>query len=411
MKQNILNRFLHYVSFDTQSDPESKTNPSTEKQLLLAKALVSELKNIGVPDVKLDEKGYVIAKIPSNMDKEVPTVGFIAHMDTSPDVSGKDVKPQIINNYDGGVIVLNKEKNISIDPAEFPEILQYKDNTIICTDGTTLLGADDKAGIAEIITAIEYLLENPVIKHGNISIAFTPDEEIGQGVDFFNVEEFNADFAYTVDGGGLGELEYENFNAAKAKITINGKNIHPGYAKNKMINASLMGAEFISMLPVNERPEFTEEYEGFFHLIGINSTVEEATLLYFIRDHDKELFENKKKQIIDAVEFLNKKYNNSIFSAEITDQYYNMCEKIKDVFYIVEIAMKAMENVGIEPVVKPIRGGTDGSRLSFMGLPCPNIFAGGHNLHSKYEFVSLETMTKAVHTILNIIAIVAEKEK
>lgn len=411
MKQNILNRFLHYVSFDTQSDPESKTNPSTEKQLLLAKALVSELKNIGVPDVKLDEKGYVIAKIPSNMDKEVPTVGFIAHMDTAPDTSGKDVKPQIINNYDGGVIVLNKEKNISIDPAEFPEILQYKDNTIICTDGTTLLGADDKAGIAEIITAIEYLLENPVIKHGNISIAFTPDEEIGQGVDFFNVEEFNADFAYTLDGGGLGELEYENFNAAKAKITINGKNIHPGYAKNKMINASLMGAEFISMLPVNERPEFTEEYEGFFHLIGINSTVEEATLLYFIRDHDKELFENKKKQIIDAVEFLNKKYNNSIFSAEITDQYYNMCEKIKDVFYIVEIAMKAMENVGIEPVVKPIRGGTDGSRLSFMGLPCPNIFAGGHNLHSKYEFVSLETMTKAVHTILNIIAIVSEKEK
>lgn len=411
MKQNILNRFLHYVSFDTQSDPESKTNPSTEKQLLLAKALVSELKNIGVPDVKLDEKGYVIAKIPSNMDKEVPTVGFIAHMDTAPDTSGKDVKPQIINNYDGGVIVLNKEKNISIDPAEFPEILQYKDNTIICTDGTTLLGADDKAGIAEIITAIEYLLENPVIKHGNISIAFTPDEEIGQGVDFFNVEEFNADFAYTLDGGGLGELEYENFNAAKAKITINGKNIHPGYAKNKMINASLMGAEFISMLPVNERPEFTEEYEGFFHLIGINSTVDEATLSYIVRDHDKELFENKKKQIIDTVEFLNKKYNNSIFSAEITDQYYNMREKIKDVFYIVEIAMKAMENVGVEPIVKPIRGGTDGSRLSFMGLPCPNLFAGGHNFHSKYEFISLETMTKAVHTILNIVAIVAEKEK
>ncbi|NLL27785.1 MAG: peptidase T [Bacteroidales bacterium] len=411
MKQNILNRFLHYVSFDTQSDPNSKTTPSTAKQLLLAKALVSELKNIGVPDVKLDEKGYVIAKIPSNMDKDVPTVGFIAHMDTSPEVSGKDVKPQIINNYDGGIIVLNKEKNISIDPIEFPEILRYKGNTIICTDGTTLLGADDKAGIAEIITAVEYLLENPVIKHGNINIAFTPDEEIGQGVDFFNVEDFNADFAYTVDGAGLGELEYENFNAAKAKITINGKNIHPGYAKNKMINASLMATEFISLLPVNERPEFTEKYEGFFHLVGLNSTVEEASLLYFIRDHDKELFENKKKQIVDAINFLNKKYNNSIFSAEITDQYYNMCEKIKDVFYIVEIAMKAMENVGIEPIIKPIRGGTDGSRLSFMGLPCPNIFAGGHNLHSKYEFVSLETMAKAVHTILNIIAIISEKEK
>lgn len=410
MKQTLLNRFLRYVALDTQSDPNSDTVPSTNKQLTLANALATELKTFGVTDVSLDSKGYVMASIPSNIDRDITPIGFIAHMDTSPDMPGNNVKPQIIEGYDGGDIVLNTEKNIHLSPAEFPDLLRYKGQTLITTDGTTLLGADDKAGIAEIMTAIEYLMEHPVIKHGKICIAFTPDEEIGRGVDHFDVKKFGATFAYTLDGSGPGELEYENFNAASATIKIKGNNIHPGYAKNKMLNASLLANEFISMLPVNERPEFTEHYDGFFHLTGLTSTVEEAEISYIIRDHDKAIFERRKKQMQDIVDYLNGKYKKETFLLDIKDQYYNMREMIEPVFHVVEIAMQAMRNVGVKPDVKPIRGGTDGSRLSYMGLPCPNLFAGGHNFHGKHEFVAVESMVKAVDTILNIIAIVSAKE-
>lgn len=410
MKQTLLNRFLRYVALDTQSDPNSESIPSTNKQLVLANALATELKTFGVTDVSLDANGYVMASIPSNIDRDIPAVGFIAHMDTSPDMPGNDVKPQIIEGYDGGAIMLNTEKNIVLSPVEFPDLLRYKGQTLITTDGTTLLGADDKAGIAEIMTAVEYLMEHPVIKHGKICIAFTPDEEIGRGVDHFDVNKFGAAFAYTLDGSGPGEMEYENFNAAAATIKIKGNNIHPGYAKNKMLNASLLATEFISMLPVNERPEFTEHYDGFFHLTGLTSTVEEAEISYIIRDHDKAIFERRKKQMQDIVEYLNNKYKKDVFVLELKDQYYNMREMIEPVFHVVEVAMQAMTNVGVSPDVKPIRGGTDGSRLSYMGLPCPNLFAGGHNFHGKHEFVAVETMVKAVDTILNIIAIVSSKE-
>ncbi|HBG70519.1 MAG: peptidase T [Bacteroidetes bacterium GWF2_43_63] len=410
MKQTLLNRFLRYVALDTQSDPNSESTPSSNKQLVLANALATELKTFGLTDVSLDANGYVMASIPSNIDRDIPPVGFIAHMDTSPDMPGNDVKPQIIEGYDGGPITLNTEKNIILSPVDFPDLLRYKGQTLITTDGTTLLGADDKAGIAEIMTAVEYLMEHPVIKHGKICIAFTPDEEIGRGVDHFDVNKFGASFAYTLDGGGPGELEYENFNAAAATITIKGNNIHPGYAKNKMLNASLLATEFISMLPVNERPEFTEHYDGFFHLTGLTATVEAAELSYIIRDHDKTIFERRKKQMQDIVEYLNKKYKKDVFVLELKDQYYNMREMIEPVFHVVEVAMQAMRNVGVPPDVKPIRGGTDGSRLSYMGLPCPNLFAGGHNFHGKHEFVAVETMVKAVDTILNIVAIVSSKE-
>jgi len=410
MKQTLLNRFLRYVALDTQSDPNSESIPSTNKQLVLANALATELKTFGVTDVSLDANGYVMATIPSNIDRDIPAVGFIAHMDTSPDMPGNDVKPQIIEGYDGGAIMLNTEKNIVLSPVEFPDLLRYKGQTLITTDGTTLLGADDKAGIAEIMTAVEYLMEHPVIKHGKICIAFTPDEEIGRGVDHFDVNKFGAAFAYTLDGSGPGEMEYENFNAAAATIKIKDNNIHPGYAKNKMLNASLLATEFISMLPVNERPEFTEHYDGFFHLTGLTSTVEEAEISYIIRDHDKAIFERRKKQMQDIVEYLNNKYKKDVFVLELKDQYYNMREMIEPVFHVVEVAMQAMTNVGVSPDVKPIRGGTDGSRLSYMGLPCPNLFAGGHNFHGKHEFVAVETMVKAVDTILNIIAIVSSKE-
>ena len=410
MKQTLLNRFLRYVALDTQSDPNSETTPSTNKQLVLANALATELKTFGVTDVSLDANGYVMATIPSNIDRDIPAVGFIAHMDTSPDMPGNDVKPQIIEGYDGGNITLNVEKNIILSPDDFPDLLRYKGQTLITTDGTTLLGADDKAGIAEIMTAVEYLMEHPVIKHGKICVAFTPDEEIGRGVDYFDVNKFGADFAYTLDGSGPGEMEYENFNAAAATIKIKGNNIHPGYAKNKMLNASLLAMEFISMLPVNERPEFTEHYDGFFHLTGLTSTVEDAEISYIIRDHDKTIFERRKKQMQDIVEYLNNKYKKEIFQIELKDQYYNMREMIEPAFYVVEIAMQAMRNVGVTPDVKPIRGGTDGSRLSYMGLPCPNLFAGGHNFHGKHEFVAVETMVKTVDTILNIIALVSSKE-
>ncbi|KAF5050584.1 Peptidase T [anaerobic digester metagenome] len=410
MKQTLLNRFLRYVALDTQSDPNSESIPSTNKQLVLANALATELKTFGVTDVSLDANGYVMATIPSNIDRDIPAVGFIAHMDTSPDMPGNDVKPQIIEGYDGGNITLNKEKNIILSTAEFPDLLRYKGQTLITTDGTTLLGADDKAGIAEIMTAVEYLMEHPVIKHGKICIAFTPDEEIGRGVDHFDVNKFGAAFAYTLDGSGPGEMEYENFNAAAATIKIKGNNIHPGYAKNKMLNASLLATEFISMLPVNERPEFTEGYDGFFHLTGLTSTVEAAEISYIIRDHDKVIFERRKKQMQEIVDYLNSKYKKDVFVLELKDQYYNMREMIEPVFHVVEIAMQAMRNVGVTPDVKPIRGGTDGSRLSYMGLPCPNLFAGGHNFHGKHEFVAVETMVKAVDTILNIIAMVSSKE-
>lgn len=410
MKQTLLNRFLRYVALDTQSDPNSESIPSSNKQLVLANALATELKTFGLTDVSLDANGYVMASIPSNIDRDITPVGFIAHMDTSPDMPGNDVKPQIIEGYDGGPITLNTEKNIILSPVDFPDLLRYKGQTLITTDGTTLLGADDKAGIAEIMTAVEYLMEHPVIKHGKICIAFTPDEEIGRGVDHFDVNKFGASFAYTLDGGGLGELEYENFNAAAATITIKGNNIHPGYAKNKMLNASLLAAEFISMLPVNERPEFTDHYDGFFHLTGLTATVEAAELSYIVRDHDKTIFERRKKQMQDIVEYLNKKYKKDVFVLELKDQYYNMREMIEPVFHVVEVAMQAMRNVGVTPDVKPIRGGTDGSRLSYMGLPCPNLFAGGHNFHGKHEFVAVETMVKAVDTVLNIVAIVSSKE-
>lgn len=409
MKQILIDRFLRYVAVDTQSDPESESFPSSSKQLVLANMLADELKQIGLDEVEVDQYGYVMATIPSNLDREVPVIGFIAHMDTATELPGHGIKPQQIENYDGKDIVLNAEKGILLSPTDFPDLLRYVGQTIICTDGTTLLGADDKAGIAEIMTAAEYLIKNPVIKHGKIRIGFTPDEEIGKGVDFFDVKKFGADFAYTLDGSGPGELEYENFNAASAKVKIKGNNIHPGYAKGKMLNAGQLAAEFMGMLPVNERPEFTDHYEGFFHLLAINATVEDAELNYIIRDHSRPIFEHRKEQIVQVASFLNQKYNREVFKVELKDQYYNMREQIEPVFHIVETAKQAMENVGIKPDVKPIRGGTDGSRLSYMGLPCPNLFAGGHNFHGKHEFIAAESMVKAVETVLNIVAIISSK--
>ncbi|PKP05259.1 MAG: peptidase T [Bacteroidetes bacterium HGW-Bacteroidetes-6] len=409
MKQILIDRFLRYVAVDTQSDPESETFPSTSKQLVLANMLVDELKQIGLDEVSIDEYGYVMATIPSNLEREVPVIGFIAHMDTATELPGHGINPRQIENYDGKDIVLNAEKNILLSPTDFPDLLRYIGQTIICTDGTTLLGADDKAGIAEIVTAAEYLIKNPVIKHGKIRIGFTPDEEIGKGVDFFDVKKFGADFAYTLDGSGPGELEYENFNAASAKVKIKGNNIHPGYAKGKMLNAGQLAAEFMGMLPINERPEFTDHYEGFFHLLAISATVEDAELNYIIRDHSRSIFEHRKEQFQQVAAFLNQKYNREVFSIELKDQYYNMREQIEPVFHIVETAKQAMENVGVKPDVKPIRGGTDGSRLSYMGLPCPNLFAGGHNFHGKHEFIAAESMVKAVETVLNIVAIISSK--
>lgn len=409
MKQKLMDRFLRYVSIDTQSDPASESSPSTAKQLILAGLLADELRQMGLSDVTSDAKGYVMASIPSNTDREVASVGFIAHIDTAPDMPGNNIHPQIIQGYDGGDIVLNDEKQIVLSPNEYPDLLRYKGQTIICTDGTTLLGADDKAGVAEIMTAVEYIMSNPVIKHGKICIAFTPDEEIGRGVDHFDVKGFGADFAYTLDGSGPGELEYENFNAASAIIKIKGNNIHPGYAKGKMYNAAILANEFLSLLPSSERPEHTEGYEGFYHLIGLQATVESAEMNYIIRDHDRAIFEQRKEMILHVAAFLNQKYGRDLFSVEIKDQYYNMRAQIEPVFYVVDIARQAMENVGIKATVKPIRGGTDGSRLSYMGLPCPNIFAGGHNFHGKHEFIAAESMVKAVETVINIIALVSQR--
>lgn len=409
MKKALLEKFYKYISIDTQSDPASETFPSTQKQFNLANILVEELKELGLKDAHMDENCYVMATLPSNIDKEVPVIGFLAHIDTAPDMSGKDIKPQIVEDYDGEDILLNNEKDMYLKVSDFPELKKYVGQTIITTDGTTLLGADDKAGIAEIITAIEYLVKNPAIRHGTIKIGFTPDEEIGKGVDHFDVSKFGAHYAYTLDGGEVGELEYENFNAAYAKVKVQGRNVHPGMAKHKMINSMIVGSEFNDMLPVFDRPEFTEHYEGFFHLIKFDGTVEESTLHYIIRDHDRELFENRKKLIEDVTAFMNNKYGEGTITLELKDQYYNMREKVEPVYHIVEIAEQAMKELGIKPIIRPIRGGTDGARLSYMGLPCPNIFAGGHNFHGKYEFIPLESMEKSIQVILKIIELYAEK--
>ena len=403
MRENVLEKFLRYVSIDTQSDDNSQSCPSTKKELDLANLLFDELNKLGLKDVSIDDKGYVMASLPSNMKKKVPVIGFIAHVDTSPDVSGANIKPKKVENYDGNDIVLNAANNVILSPKEFPELKSYIGQTLITTDGTTLLGADDKAGIAEIMTAIEYLVNNPNIEHGEIKIGFTPDEEIGRGVDFFDVKKFGAEYAYTMDGGGIGELEYENFNAASAKIKINGRNIHPGYAKNKMYNALLIAMELNALLPVNERPEYTQDYEGFIHLIKINGTVESANIDYIIRDHDRKKFERKKEFVVKICEFINSKYPEGTAVLELKDQYYNMREKVEPVIHIVNIAKQAMEEIGVKPFIIPIRGGTDGSRLSYMGLPCPNIFAGGHNFHGRLEYVPVESMIKASEVILKII--------
>lgn len=399
----VVEKFIRYVQFDTKSDFSSEACPSTSKQLALGEALVKELKAIGLQDAEMDENGYVMATLPANMAEVTKTIGFIAHMDTSPDMSGANVKPQFIENYDGGDILLNKEKNIVLSPKDFPDLKNYIGDTLITTDGTTLLGADNKAGIAEIIAAVEYLIQHPEIKHGTIKIGFTPDEEIGRGADKFDVAKFNADFAYTVDGGPIGELEYENFNAAGAKIVIHGRNVHPGASKNKMKNSILIAMELHNMLPIAERPEYTEGYEGFYHLNNFNGDVEETALVYIIRDHFKDRFEKKKQLLIEAVAFLNQKYGEGTIDLQLKDQYYNMKEKIEPVMEIVELAKKAMLAAGVAPNIKPVRGGTDGARLSYMGLPCPNIFTGGHNFHGRYEFISVAAMTKAVEVILKIV--------
>ena len=401
--KSITDRFFSYVKMDTQSDETSASSPSTEKQLNLARILVEELKNMGLRKVSLDSHGYVMASIPANTEKTLPVIGFIAHMDTSPDMSGMNVNPKIIHNYDGGEILLNREKRIFLSPADFPELKNYAGQSLITTDGNTLLGADDKAGITEIMSAVEYLMEHPEIKHGAISIGFTPDEEIGRGADHFDVKAFDADFAYTVDGGEIGELEYENFNAALATIHIKGRNVHPGTAKNKMINSIHVAAEFNSMLPEEDRPEATEGYEGFFHLTDFSGTVEQTRFRYIIRDHDKSRFEARKEKVADIARQINTKYQHDTVTVELTDQYYNMKEKIEPVMHIIDLAKRAMLESGVKPVIKPIRGGTDGARLSYMGLPCPNIFTGGHNFHGRYEYIPVQSMEKAVKVILKII--------
>ena len=406
--QPIIDRFIRYVSIDTQSDPHSKTTPSTEKQWVLAKQLFEELKSIGLTEVTMDDKGYIMATLPSNVEKEVPTIGFISHYDTSPDFTATNVKPRIIENYDGKEILLNKELNIRLSPDYFEDLLLYKGQTLVVTDGTTLLGADDKAGITEIVTAMEYLIAHPEIKHGKIRVGFTPDEEIGRGAHHFDVKKFDAEWAYTMDGSQVGELEYENFNAASAKITAHGKSVHPGYAKNKMVNAIGIITELANSFPKQEVPEQTTGREGFYHIHHLTGTIENASLELIIRDHDKKAFTDRKKFIEDLVAQLNNKHNNCI-ELELEDQYYNMSEKVKPVYHIVEIAKEAMELLGIPPIIKPIRGGTDGSQLSYKGLPCPNIFAGGHNFHGKYEYVPVESMVKAVDVIVKICELTAKK--
>ena len=408
--EKILNRFLRYVSVNTQSDEESQSQPSATREWDLLKMLRDELKALGV-EVSLDEYGYVMASIPSNVGHEVPAVGFIAHVDTSPDASGADIKPQIIENYDGGPIDLKGVPGLQLKPEEFPEMRQYQGQTLITTDGTTLLGADDKAGIAEIMHAVQYMVEHPEFKHGPVRIGFTPDEEIGRGVVKFDVARFGARYAYTMDGGEIGELEFENFNAASAKIHIQGRNVHPGYAKGKMRNAILIGQEFNAMLPVMARPEHTEGYEGFFHLISFKGTVEDADFAYIIRDHDRARFEARKEMMVKVADYLNAHYGEGTVALELKDQYYNMREQVEPHYHIVEKAVKAMEMAGVKARIQPIRGGTDGANLSFKGLPCPNIFAGGHNFHGKMEFVPLESMEKAAQVVLNLITLYAVSDQ
>ena len=405
----LVERFLKYVTFDTQSSEETRITPSTPGQMVFAKYLKSELESLGLEEITLDEHGYLFATLPANTDKEIPTIGFIAHMDTSPDMSGKDVTPRIVENYNGSEIVLDAEERVVLSPAQFPELLDHKGEDLIVTNGKTLLGADDKAGIAEIVSAMAYLKEHPEIKHGKIRIGFNPDEEIGEGAHKFNVEQFACDWAYTMDGGEVGELEFENFNAASAKITFKGRNVHPGYAKNKMINSIRVANQFIDMLPECEAPEHTESYEGFYHLIGIQGEVEQTTVSYIIRDHDRVKFENRKKEVERIVKYINEKYGEGTATLELRDQYYNMREKIEPVMHIIDIAFDAMKLAGVEPKVKAIRGGTDGAQLSFKGLPCPNIFAGGLNFHGRYEFVPIQSMEKAMNVIIKIAELIANK--
>ncbi|WP_338356283.1 peptidase T [Yeosuana marina] len=409
-KNHIIKRFISYVTIDTQSDPNSQETPSTKKQWDLANALVKELKEIGLEDATIDENAYIMATLPSNVDYDVPTIGFISHFDTSPDFSGTNVNPQIIENYNGKEIVLNKEQDIVLSPDYFEDLLLYKGQTLITTDGTTLLGADDKAGICEIVSAMEYLIQHPEIKHGNIRVGFTPDEEIGRGAHKFDVKKFGAEWAYTMDGSQIGELEYENFNAAGAVVKVKGKIVHPGYAKGKMINSMYIAQEFINSLPRLETPEHTDGYEGFFHLHSIKGEVEETVLEYIIRDHSRDHFEARKEVMRKLTKELNSQYGREVIITEIKDQYYNMKEKVEPVKHIVDIAEKAMKELNIKPLIKAIRGGTDGSQLSYMGLPCPNIFAGGHNFHGRYEYVPLESMIKATEVICKIAELTAQKK-
>ena len=405
----LTERFLKYVSFNTTSDENTKMTPSTPGQMIFAQYLVEELKSIGLQDVDLDKNGYIMATLPANTDKEIPTIGFISHMDTSPDMSGKNIKARIVENYDGNDILLNEEKVIVLETEKYPEILQYKGQDIIVTDGTTLLGADDKAGITEIVTAMEYLIAHPEIKHGKIRVGFTPDEEIGQGADHFDVPKFGAEWAYTLDGGEIGELEFENFNAAAAKVTFKGLNVHPGYAKHKMLNSMRVAHQFVSMLPRHETPEHTEKYEGFYHLVGMEGSVEQSSLSYIIRDHDRDRFERHKKEMQHITNKINAEFGEGTATLELRDQYYNMREKVEPVMHIVDLAFEAMESVGVKPNVKPIRGGTDGSRLSYEGLPCPNIFAGGHNFHGRFEYVPVQSMEKAMMVVVKIAELLAKK--
>ena len=409
-KKHLIDRFIRYVTVDTESDPTSDTTPSTAKQWDLANALVEELKHIGLEDVTIDENAYIMATLPSNVPHQVPTIGFISHFDTTPDFTGKDVKPQIIENYDGKDIVLNEAQNIILSPSYFEDLLLYKGQTLITTDGTTLLGADDKAGITEIVSAMEYLVQHPEILHGKIRVGFTPDEEIGRGAHKFDVEKFGAQWAYTMDGSQVGELEYENFNAAGALVSIKGKIVHPGYAKGKMVNSMYIATDYINSLPRLETPEHTQDRQGFFHLYSVKGEVDSTQLQYIIRDHDKEHFEARKEMMLKLADELNSQLGEKCVSVEIKDQYFNMREKIEPVMHIVAIAEKAMEQAGIKPLIKPIRGGTDGSQLSFKGLPCPNIFAGGHNFHGRFEYVPVESIQKAIEVIVNIVQLVGEKK-
>ncbi len=410
-KQHIIDRFVSYVTIDTESDPDSITTPSTEKQWDLAHKLVEELKSIGMKEVTIDENAYIMATLPSNVDHDVPVIGFISHFDTSPDFTAANVKPQIINNYDGGDIVLNAKEKIVLSPGYFEDLLMYIGQTLITTDGTTLLGADDKAGICEIISAMEYLIDHPEIKHGKIRVGFTPDEEIGRGAHKFDVDKFGADWAYTMDGSQVGELEYENFNAAGVKIKVIGKIVHPGYAKGKMVNSMYYATEFINALPGDETPELTEGYEGFYHLYGMEGKVEETWLQYIVRDHNRDRFEARKALMQKIADDMNTNYGMPVIEIEIKDQYYNMKEKVEPVMHTVDIAEEAMKQLNIKPIIKPIRGGTDGSQLSYMGLPCPNIFAGGHNFHGRYEYVPVESIIKATRVICKIAEITQEKTK